>query len=96
MIEKEFEGGQSTRSFYYHFNRGLASSADVALGFAEMNPNGILGFYERDAMVTHELKQLRPTMNKEPISSIMESTCNDGEIATLRYEWNIDDIRPRN
>ena len=95
-LEKEYENGISTRSFFYHFIRGWGSEYDVALAFTDINPNAIVGFYGYDAGVTHKRRQLRPTMRENPISDIMTSKAVDGEIATLRYEWNINDIKPRN
>lgn len=99
-IEKYLEGGISTRSLYYHYYSGLGNDADVGLAFTEIDPRAILGFDTYDAGVSHEIKQLRPTMEKKDISQIIRGKAEiakstHGEVAMLRYEYDISKIRKR-
>lgn len=96
-IEKYLEGGVTTRSCYYHYSGGLGDNAKVGLGFNTIDPRAIIGFYRHDACVTHDIKKLKPTMDRTPIEQIMEhSDVQNGEIAFLRYEYDISKIRERN
>lgn len=99
-VEKTLERGVSTRSLYYHYTSGLGSRADVGLAFTEIDPRAIIGFDIKDAGVDHRPKQLRPEMRKERISQIIRgdseiSDKTDGELAILRYEYDINKIRKR-
>lgn len=100
-VEKTLEGGVSTRSLYYHYSSGLGNTADVGLAFTEIDPRAIIGFDTYDAGVSHETKQLRPTMRKKDISQIIRgnpeiANSQEGELAISRYEYDISKIRKRN
>ena len=96
QTEKEYEGGLSTRSCYFKLNPEGGSY--VFLGFSTIDPNGIVGFYAGgaggDGGTTHSKKQLHPTMSATtPFSEILDSE-RGAEIAIMRYEWDIDKIKP--
>lgn len=99
-VERTLEGGVSTRSLYYHYYSGLGCDADVGLAFTEIDPRSIIGFDTRDAGVSHRPKQLKPKMSKQKISQIIRgasevSDSTHGEVAILRYEYDINKIRNR-
>ena len=60
-----------------------------------------IGFDTRDAGVSHAPKLLEPSMTKKDISQIIMGipeivNSRDGELAILRYEYDIRKIRERN
>lgn len=92
-IEKNLEGGISTRSFYFK-PKGLEHNENIGMAFTSIDPNSIIGFYQEDARTSHGLKALRPAMLTRNISDILEANNENGaEIATLRYEYDISKIR---
>lgn len=101
-VEKFLEGGVSTRSFYYHYYTGLASDADVGLAFTKIDPRAIIGFDTENAGTGYLPKTLYPEMmSRKNISELVMSspeisTSTDGEVATLRYEYDISQIEKRN
>lgn len=90
IIEKNLEGGITTRSFYYKQDSGNT----IGLAFTNINANSILGFCSEDAGTSHFLKNLRPDMNTSPISDILEKKISSPvtEVTTLRYEYDISKI----
>ncbi|MBO4816281.1 MAG: hypothetical protein J5507_05190 [Clostridia bacterium] len=89
-IDRKLEGGIPSRSFYYDYDGKLKAG----LGFSNINPNSIIGFKGGDAGTSHGLKELRVYMQHVRIDKILELVPTQGsEIAMLRTEWNLDDIR---
>lgn len=95
LIEKELEGGITTRSAYYAHT---PDTWEIGLAFTGINPNAILGFSRGDAGTTHIIKNLRTSMLvNEFLSDILDCAPNqDAEIAFLRYEYDIGKIKERN
>lgn len=98
-MEKFLEGGISTRSCYYRFadvysSNEIKSEGAIGIGMSSFDPNEILGFSSHDAMTSHSLKSLKPSMDAKRISDILDGkdTTGAGEIALQRYKYNINEI----
>lgn len=91
-IEKNLEGGISTRSFYYKPD----STDFVGLAFTNIDANSIVGFFPSDAHTDHSLKSLRPYMSTNQVSDILDQevgiVANAPEAVALRYEYDISKI----
>lgn len=91
-IEKNLEGGISTRSFYYKPD----STDFVGLAYTNIDANSIVGFFPSDAHTDHSLKSLRPYMTTNQVSNILDQKvgiiANAPEIVALRYEYDISKI----
>ena len=98
-MEKFLEGGISTRSCYYRFadvysSNEIKREGAIGIGMSSFDPNEILGFSSHDAMTSHSLKSLKPSMYAKRISDILDGkdTTGAGEIALQRYKYNINEI----
>lgn len=98
-MEKFLEGGISTRSCYYRFadvysSNEIKREGAIGIGMSSFDPNEILGFSSHDAMTSHSLKSLKPSMDAKRISDILDGkdTTGAGEIALQRYKYNINEI----
>lgn len=103
-IERFLEGGVPTRSCYYrcepyskkHIAIEVGTTSAIGIGMSSFDPNEILGFKMADGSTTHAMKQLRPTMDSNPISDILDGKKTDykqAEVALHRYKYNIKDIK---
>ena len=97
-MQQNLEGGIASISHYY--NRGPQNG--VGLAYTKLEPNAIIKFSTRDGATSHGLKELRIDMPgggsiSSIISELQKLTYNDnGEVATLRYQYDISQIVPRN
>ena len=90
-IDRKLEGGITSRSLYYDYK---GDNNNAGLGFSNMNRNNIIGFAGNDANTSHGLKELRVYMQHNNIDKILELVpTQSSEIAMLRTEWNLDDIK---
>lgn len=99
-IEKYLEGGISSKSCYYNCTNSNNPHFKIGLGISEINPDSIIGFELGDAGTSHAIKRLKVSMQrKKEISDILSEQSKrtpHGEVATLRYEYDITKIRERN
>lgn len=97
-IQQNLEGGIPSISHYY--NTGTNNWA-VSLAYTNIDPNAIIGYCTSDAGTYSEFKKLKIKMECDgaTISTILDDLKKlggSGEIATLRYQYDISQILPRN
>lgn len=95
-MQQNLEGGIASISHYY--NAGL--KIGIGLAYTNLEPNAIINYCASDGATSHGLKNLRIDMAaggkiSDIISDLQGEKTPNGEVATLRYQYDISQIVPR-
>ena len=95
-MQQNLEGGIASISHYY----STGPKNGVGLAYTKLEPNAIINYSTSDGRTSHGLKKLRVSMPSQGrISDIirdLQNLTSNGEVVTLRYQYDISQIVPRN